>query len=95
MRIEWDPAKDEANQTKHGISFAEASRLFDNDVEQLVLYDEQHSEDEERFISIGPIASGIVLVVTTEPDEETIRVISARRATAREVELFRDCMEGS
>ncbi len=88
MRIEWDPAKDEANQAKHGISFSEASRLFDDGVEHLVIFDEAHSDEEERFISIGPIQRGVVVVVTTEPDEETIRIISARRATAREAESF-------
>jgi uncharacterized DUF497 family protein len=48
------------------------------------LFDEAHSVDEERFIAIGPISRGVVLVVWTEQDEDTIRIISARRATKRE-----------
>lgn len=87
--------KDEANRKKHGISFAAASLLFADDVEHLVIYDVAHSQDEERFTSIGPIASGVVLVVSSEPDDDTIRIISARRATAHEIRLFRKYMENA
>lgn len=88
MRIEWDPAKDEANQKKHGLSFAEAKELFESGVDFLEIFDEAHSVDEERFIAIGPISKGVILVVRTEPDEDTIRIISARRATKREEALY-------
>lgn len=59
----------------------------------LDLFDEQHSDFEERFISIGPITGGLVLVVWTERVEDVVRVISARWATPHEQTLYRLRME--
>jgi uncharacterized DUF497 family protein len=70
------------------VSFEEASQLFSQDVETLEIFDELHSELEERFISIGPIKRGLVLVVWTERDADIIRIISARWATARESQRY-------
>jgi uncharacterized DUF497 family protein len=84
VRFDWDEGKNAANQAKHGVSFEEASALFLSGVDYLELFDEAHSIDEERFIAIGPISRGVVLVVWTEQDDNTIRIISARRATTRE-----------
>jgi uncharacterized DUF497 family protein len=53
-------------------------------MDRLELFDEHHSNLEERFISIGPIARGLVLVVWTERDQELVRIISARWATKAE-----------
>ncbi len=89
MEFEWDPEKDSANRRKHGLSFEEASELFLQDVDYVEIFDESHSEDEERFIAVGPIRRGVIVVVHTEPREETIRIISARLATRSEVERFR------
>jgi uncharacterized DUF497 family protein len=88
MRVTWDPDKDLANQRKHGIGFKEASGLFISGVDYLELFDEQHSVFEDRFIAIGPLQRGVVLIVSTERDEETIRIISARWATAHEQSLY-------
>ena len=66
MRIEWDSAKNLANlanHAKHGISFDEASKLFSSGEDYLELFDEAHSDEEERFVAIGPISRGLVLVV--------------------------------
>lgn len=52
------------------------------------IFDEQHSDAEHRFIAIGPIQRGLVLVVWTERDRDTVRIISARWATRREQQLF-------
>ncbi len=93
VRIEWDPAKDEQNVAKHGISFAEASELFTSNVDYLEFFDEAHSDDEERFIAIGPVKRGLVLVVWTERGEDSLRIISARWATRVEQMLFRKHME--
>ena len=71
VRLEWDEAKNIANQRKHGVSFKEVSALFAEDVDRLC--DEAHSALEERFISIGPIQRGLVLVVWTERSEDVIR----------------------
>jgi hypothetical protein len=78
VAVEWDPEKDEVNRAKHGLSFSEASVLFDSEGDYLVIFDEAHSEAEDRFIAIGAIESGIAVVVFTEPDEDTTRIISAR-----------------
>lgn len=88
MRFEWDEAKNVANRLKHGISFEEAQALFTSGDDHLEIFDADHSEFEERFISIGPISRGIVLVVWTERDEETIRIIGARWADQREQALY-------
>ena len=53
-----------------------------------------HSIEEERFIAIGPIRRGLVLVVWTERSEDTIRIISARWATKTERRSYREYMEG-
>lgn len=93
MRITWDEAKNRANKKKHGLSFQEARALLLPGVDCLEIFDEEHSQDEDRFISIGPIARGVILVVWTERDERTVRIISARFATKREVSIFRAHME--
>jgi uncharacterized DUF497 family protein len=89
MRFEWDAAKEQANKDRHGISFQEARELFTSGVDYLEVFDEKHSQDEDRFIAIGPIDRGVVVVVFTERDEETTRIISARLATTSETLLFR------
>ena len=93
MEFEWDDAKDQSNQKKHGVSFAEAQRLFESSDDYLEIFDAEHSEAEERFIAIGPIDRGIVVVVYTEREEDLIRIIGARFANKREQELFRSHMD--
>ena len=90
MRFEWAPEKDRANIKKHGLSFREATTLFTGGEEYLEIYDEKHSEDEDRFIAIGSIARGIIVVVYTERTEDLIRIISARLASKKEIRLFRE-----
>jgi len=84
VRFEWDDAKNAANQTKHGVSFAEAQGLFTSGEDYLEIFDEDHSDSEDRFIAIGPITRGLVLVVWTEREEDVVRIISARWATKDE-----------
>ena len=90
MRFEWAPEKDRANIKKHGLSFGEAKTLFTGGEEYLEIYDEKHSEDEDRFIAIGPIARGIIVVVYTERTEDLIRITSVRLASKKEIRLFRE-----
>lgn len=94
VRFEWDQSKDESNRRKHGLGFDDAKSLFTSGNDYLELFDESHSDDEERFVAIGPIESGVIVIVWTERDAETIRIISARFATKSEIELFRQSMEG-
>lgn len=93
MRLEWDEAKERANREKHGLSFVEAQELFVSGADYLEIYDQDHSDTEERFIAVGPIARGLVVIVWTERDDGTIRIISARWATRKEQELYRNAME--
>jgi uncharacterized DUF497 family protein len=93
MKFEWDPEKNRINLRKHGVRFEDAIRVFDTTELVLDLFDEQHSDFEERFISIGPITGGLVLVVWTEMVEDVVRVISARWATPHEQSLYRRRME--
>ncbi|MEZ4266914.1 MAG: BrnT family toxin [Myxococcota bacterium] len=93
MTFDWDPAKNRANQKKHGLSFEDAVGVFEAEGDALELFDEKHSEFEDRFITIGPIQGGLVLVIWTERVDDIIRVISARWATLSERRLYRRHME--
>lgn len=94
MAFEWDPDKDQENQAKHGLAFDEAKALFTSGVDYLDIYDVDHSEDEDRFIAIGPIARGIVVVVYTDRLHRVRRLISARPAGPAEEELFLRSISG-
>ena len=92
MDFEWDTVKELANRERHDISFDEVMELFKRGVDFLEIYDAEHSGDEDRFIAIGPVQRGVVVVVYTERQEDTIRIISARLATTSETRLFRRYM---
>lgn len=94
MRFVWDEAKNVSNRKRHGVSFEEARRLFTQSGAYLEIFDEVHSGEEDRFIAIGPISRGLVLVVYTEWDQDTVRIISARWATKRETEMYRSHVGG-
>ncbi len=93
MRFEWDSSKEKLNREKHGVGFEEARELFTSGLDYLEIFDEAHSQVEERFIAIGPIRRGLVLVIWTEHVEDTVRIISARWATKREELLYHKYME--
>jgi uncharacterized DUF497 family protein len=90
VKVVWDDAKNFANRKKHGVSFEDAREVFESGSDYLELFDDAHSEIEDRFVAIGVIRRGLVLVVWTERDEDEIRIISARWATRGEQSLFRD-----
>ena len=85
--FEWDPRKAEANAKKHGVSFDDAVTVF-LDTRALDGPDLQHSGAEARFLRLGQAADGRVLTVAytfrRSGDAETIRLISARRASRPE-----------
>ena len=95
MRVEWDAAKDRSNHAKHGLSFAEARVLFEDDADYLMIYDAEHSHDEDRFLAVGPISRGVIVLVYTELADDLVRIISARMATPAEQALYRRHMEGT
>jgi len=84
MKYEYDNNKSLSNKQKHGIDFEEAKLLWNDDrmVEILTSY-----EGEERFINIGKINVKFYTVVTTIR-KENIRIISARRARKKEIEIY-------
>ena len=84
MRFEWDEEKAAANLAKHGVSFAEASTVF-GDPLAWSYPDSDHSEFEERQITIGTSSVNRLLVIAhSEVSMDSIRIISAREATRRE-----------
>jgi hypothetical protein len=82
MRVVWDPAKAKANFLKHGIRFSDAEGVL-HDPMALTCEDER-SEGERRFISIGLDHLTRVVVVVFMPRGESARLISARRASRKE-----------
>jgi len=93
VRFEWDPKKARRNAEKHGVTFHEAEELFTSEVDFLELYDGSNSDLEERFIAIGPIRRGLVLVVYTERTEDVVRIISARWVSKKERALYLEYTE--
>ena len=85
IRFEWDEKKNETNIKKHGISFEEASSVF-QDEESLIISDENHSQEEDRFILIGFSFKANLLVVCHcyREKDSIIRIISARKADRNE-----------
>lgn len=86
MRFQFDPAKATANLRKHGVSFADAEGVF---ADPLALHRaDPDAEAEERFVAVGLGGGGELLVVTYTLRGESIRLISVRRATRREVKAY-------
>ena len=78
MKFEWDWQKNRANIAKHEVDFADASRVFQ--LQLRVFLDERQDYGENRWIGIGMLEGRVVIVVFTELDEQTIRIISLRKA---------------
>jgi uncharacterized DUF497 family protein len=88
MRFEWDPQKAETNLKQHRVSFAEAATVFD-DPFFLVFPAPLHSQGEMRHLILGESEQGrLLMAVYVERGEEWFRVISAREATAKEVNRY-------
>ena len=89
MNFEWDESKARINQKKHGVSFDEAKTVFD-DADALQIFDPDHSESEDRFIMLGMSAVLRILVVCHcyRANDDTIRIISARKATRNECSTY-------
>ncbi|MCL2319467.1 MAG: BrnT family toxin [Treponema sp.] len=85
MIFEWDPDKDRVNRKIHGISFSTAKFVF-NDIERWERYDSSHSENEDRWQTLG-LVDTVLFVVYTE-QKEKIRIISARIADENERRIY-------
>lgn len=82
MRLEWDVAKNKTNIRDHKIDFADADAVFDGPM--LVDMDERQDYGEDRWIGIGLLRNIVVVVVFTEPSQDTIRIVSVRKANKYE-----------
>jgi uncharacterized DUF497 family protein len=92
--FEWNPAKEQQNIRKHKLNFRLASTIF-RDPYQLTLYDQEHSQEEDRWITLGVDETGILRVVIhrfqeVDRDSCLIRIISARKATLSEQQCYED-----
>jgi uncharacterized DUF497 family protein len=87
--FDWDASKARTNLRKHEVSFRLATTVF-RDPLSLTIFDDEHSDDEERWVTLGRTQNGQVLVVVHTSEEVSstelhIRIISARRADPAEV----------
>lgn len=87
--FEWDNNKAAKNIGKHRVSFDEAKSVF-NDPEFITVVDEEHSIDEERYVSIGLSEKGRLLILAHTDREGRIRIISARKTTKKEGKFYED-----
>ncbi len=93
IKFEWDPNKNIINIKKHRVDFNEALSVF-FDENALVIDDVSHSDSEDRFVIIGQSMNLNILVVCHcyRDEEETIRIISSRKATKKEIRDYKgDC----
>lgn len=86
MVFEWDKRKKQINLKKHGLDFADAHKVFEQPM--LVNLDDREDYGEERWVGIGLADTRVVVIVFAEPGEDTIRVISFRKATNYERQKY-------
>ncbi|MCO5170047.1 MAG: BrnT family toxin [Planctomycetes bacterium] len=89
LRFEWDPRKAMANERKHGVTFLEASTVFADPLASTIP-DPRHSDDEDRFVTLGASRSARLLVVSYTERGDTIRIVGARVATRRERKAYEE-----
>lgn len=89
IKFEWDALKATSNKKKHGVSFAEAQSVFYDEF-AVQFFDESNSESEDRFLILGFSDEARLLIVChCERDQgNTIRIISARKATKNEAGYY-------
>ena len=86
MQFEWDETKNVADIRKHKIDFSDVPAIFKGAM--LIDYDDRLDYGEDRWIGLGLLYGIVVVVVFTEPVEDTIRIISARKANTKEQEEY-------
>ena len=89
LTFEWDEVKAKENLKKHGVNFEEGKTIF-NDSFLFTFPDIVHSVNEERYINIGLSANGRILIVIHTERQEKIRIVSCRKATARERRFYEE-----
>jgi hypothetical protein len=88
LEFEWDPGKERENRKKHGISFEEAKTVFGDPLARTRPDPEHAMPGEERWVAVGQSYSGKLILVAYEDRNRKVRIISARRATARERKAY-------
>lgn len=89
-RFEWDEVKARSNWIKHGVSFDEASTVFDDSLAR-IFDDELHSGDEKREIIVGhSINQRLLVICFIERPNERIRIINARLSTPKERKAYEE-----
>ena len=91
MKLEWDEAKNRSNIRKHGFDFAEAEELFRGTL--LIRPDANQDYGEERWIGIGMTRGRVALVAFAERAQDTIRIISLRKADREEREQYEKALQ--
>jgi len=89
MEFEWDDDKAASNEQKHGVTFLEAQTVFADPL-ALTGYDPDHSDGEDRFITMGSSLEGRLLVISHTDRDNRVRIISAREASRRERRDYED-----
>lgn len=94
LDVAWDPNKAHANLAKHGVSFAQGATVL-LDPLALTVFDAAHSQNEERWFTLGRSSEGTLLALAhtyevTGPDRARVRIISVRPATRREHEQYQN-----
>ncbi len=91
VRLEWDEAKNRSNLRKHGFDFAEAEELFRGPL--LIRPDTDQDYGEERWLGIGMTRGRVALVAFAERPQDTIRIISLRKADREEREQYEKALQ--
>lgn len=86
MDISWNPEKAEINLKKHGVHFSDTELVFSDDC--ALSFEDSDAIGEQRFVRIGQDSLGDILVVVYTERYDSIRVISARKATRKEVKQY-------
>ena len=85
MKFEWDKNKRLANIRKHGFDFTDVATVFDSDT--VTVEDDRYNYGEQRFITFGLFQGRVIAVVHTENDD-LVRIISARKASKYEQQIY-------
>ncbi len=91
MKFEWDQQKNQINIAKHDLDFSDAPRVFRLSLR--ISLNERQNYGEDRWIGIGMLDRRVVVIVFTEPDEQTIRIISLRKALPYERKRYEQFLQ--
>ena len=91
MNFEWDEGKRELNIRKHGLDFTDAPGMFA--APMLSALDTRYEYGEDRWLGIGLLQGRVAVIVYTQPDAETVRIISLRKAVSHERKRFAEALK--